>query len=135
MHFIVQTETDVSTVRRQARYLAEILGFDRVASYAVATAVSELANNLVRHATRGGEIFLTELFNPNTGQRGMEIVARDEGPGIADPSLALKEGYSSNGGLGCGLPGVKRLMDEFELTVTGGTQVTVRKWLKILKKP
>jgi serine/threonine-protein kinase RsbT len=95
----------------------------------VATAASELANNLWMHATAGGHIGLA-LVHTATG-RAIELRARDAGPGIADLGLAMTEGYSTGGGLGFGLPGVRRLMDEFtiESAPSHGTAVVARKWL------
>jgi len=96
----------------------------------IATAVSELARNVVRYATDGrGEMLLRVL--PATGHGvGLEVVVRDEGPGIADVERAMRPGYSSGSGLGMGLPGARRLMDELEIdSVPGrGTSVTIRKW-------
>jgi serine/threonine-protein kinase RsbT len=93
----------------------------------VATAISELARNIVRYAVRG-EIILRLV--QNNGKRGIEVVAADDGPGIADIGLAMQDGYSTSGGLGLGLPGTRRLMDDFEITSDfgKGTTVTVRRW-------
>jgi len=89
-----------------------------------------LANNLWMHASHGGQVRLQVLH----GERGpgVELQAEDDGPGIPDVPLALAEGYSTGGGLGCGLPGVQRLMDEFHIAtrVGSGTCVTARKWAR-----
>ncbi|HVD76252.1 MAG TPA: ATP-binding protein, partial [Vicinamibacteria bacterium] len=94
----------------------------------IATAISELARNIIEYAT-AGEIVLSH--EDTDGRPGIVIVARDEGPGIPDVSRALSAGYSTGPGLGLGLPGVRRLMDDFEITSNAGrgTTVSVRKWL------
>lgn len=93
----------------------------------MATAISELARNIVRYAVRG-EIILRLV--QNDGKKGIEVVANDDGPGIPDVGLAMQDGYSTSGGLGLGLPGTRRLMDDFEITSDfgKGTTVTVRRW-------
>ena len=121
-------EHHVAQARQAAKALAEAIGFERVATYYVATSVSELANNLFFHAARGGAITLVALRRE--GEIGVEVVAEDDGPGIPDVELALQDGFSTTGGLGSGLSGVRRLMDEFEITSTVGvgTRVVARKW-------
>jgi serine/threonine-protein kinase RsbT len=96
----------------------------------VATAASELANNLWMHADHGGCVSVVLLRG--AGGTGVELVAEDQGPGIADLALAMTEGYSTAGSLGCGLPGVQRLMDEFSIDSAPGrgTRVVARKWLR-----
>ena len=104
------------------------IGFDEIVSQMIATAVSELANNIVKYAGCG-EILMDRI---NTGSRtGIQVIARDRGPGIEDIQKAMADHYSSGNTLGLGLPGVKRMMDEFELTSDPGkkTTVTIRKWL------
>ncbi|MDX8411133.1 MAG: anti-sigma regulatory factor [Mariprofundaceae bacterium] len=98
-------------------------------SHYVATAVSELANNQFFHTNSGGVIQFYHI--EHSGRHGIEIVAQDEGPGIACIDMAMTDGFSSNGGLGGGLGGVKRLMDEFEIESEhgAGTRIVVRKWL------
>jgi serine/threonine-protein kinase RsbT len=126
LHFRVAEQADVERARRNARSLAAAQGLDAGDSEAVALAVSELAANLVRYA-EAGELVLS----PMTGSRGagVEIESRDLGPGIADLELVLRDGYSTGGGLGSGLPAVRRLMDEFEISSTpGGTRIVARKW-------
>jgi len=124
----VESEVDVSRARRAAIAMAESLGFGRAAAYRLATAVSELATNLVFHADRGGVIRLTPL--DAAGRVGLELAACDDGPGIADLDHAMRDGVSTAGGLGSGLPGTRRLMDEFEIasTVGEGTRVVARLW-------
>lgn len=125
---VVRDEYDVSRARVAASALAERAGFSRGAKYRLATAVSELATNLVFHATAGGVIRLAAVALD--GRIGIEVVAEDDGPGIADLELALTDGHSTNGGLGSGLPGCRRLVDEFEIQSQAGqgTRVVVRLW-------
>jgi serine/threonine-protein kinase RsbT len=126
----VGSEFDVAGVVARIARLCAGRGLDAVFSAHVTTAASELANNLWMHAPRGGRVLMTLL--ERAGSPGVELVAEDDGPGIADLPLAMTEGYSSAGGMGCGLPGVRRLMDEFEIdSVPGrGTRVVARKWLR-----
>ena len=118
----------VAQARQAARALAEAMGFERVATFSLATSVSELANNLFFHAARGGAITLVALRRE--GEVGVEVIAEDDGPGIPDVEQAMQDGFSTTGGLGSGLSGVRRLMDEFEIasTVGVGTRVVARKW-------
>ena len=112
----------------EARNAAMAIGFDEVIRQMIATAVSELANNIVKYAGCG-EILIDRI---DTGsQTGIEVTARDRGPGIEDTQQAMSDHYSSGNTLGLGLPGVKRMMDDFELTSEPGkgTKVTIRKWL------
>lgn len=123
---VVSEQVDVEEIRREARVLAVTLEFGGEAAEEVALAVSELASNLVRHATRG-EIDIAPL----NGARGagIQVESRDHGPGIADVEAALGDGFSTAGGLGSGLGSVRRLMDEFELVSSvAGTSVVCRKW-------
>jgi len=110
--------------------MASQLGFTSSELTLVATTISELARNIVAYANRG-EITL-KLIN-HSERRGIVVIASDEGPGIRDVSLALQDGYSTSRSLGMGLPGVRRLMDEFEIeTALGqGTKVTVKKWTSV----
>ena len=123
----VASDADILVAREKGRALATELGFSAMDSTFVATAISELARNIVTHAKRG-EIALVVL--ENSDRRGLQVVASDEGPGIADVSRALQNGHLS-GSLGLGLPGVSRLMDDFEILseVGRGTKVSVKKWL------
>jgi len=104
-------------------------GFSMSEATLIATAISELARNIVSYAHQGS-VTLRPVHGSN-GATGLTIVASDAGPGITDINLALRDGYSSSGGLGLGLPGVRRLMDEFDIVsrVGSGTTVTVTKWL------
>lgn len=125
----IATEADVVLARQTGRSLAVKLGFTESEPMFVATAISEIARNIVVHAAKG-ELFLSVLRAG--GKTGILIVARDEGPGIADLALAMKDGYSTVNSLGLGLPGARRLMDEFEvLSELGkGTTITMKKWLR-----
>jgi len=124
----VTEEYHIAQARQAATALAREIGFKQVPVYYVATSVSELAGNLFVHATRGGMITLAAV--KREGEIGIEVIAEDDGPGIPDVELALQDGFSTSGGLGYGLPGVKRLMDEFEIrsTAGGGTRILARKW-------
>jgi serine/threonine-protein kinase RsbT len=123
----IASDTDIVTARQRGRALATQLGFTSGDATIVATAISELARNIVLYAKRG-EVYVT----PVEGREGygLVITARDEGEGIADVRQAMQDGYSTSGRLGVGLPGVKRLMDEFEIVseIGKGTTVTVKKW-------
>ncbi len=125
-------EMDIVAARQRARDIASRIGFGAMDQSRITTAVSELARNVVRYATAGrGEVTIGEIAGLN-GQRGIEAVVRDSGPGIADLELALRPGFSSGKGLGLGLSGTKRLMDEMTVDsrLGAGTTVTVRKWLR-----
>ena len=123
----VGADVDIVTARQKGRELAAQCGLSSTDLAVVATAISELARNIVRYAVRG-EIVLRRVENGT--KRGIEVVATDDGPGISDVPLAMQDGYSTSGGLGLGLPGVRRLMDEFDIVSKfgKGTTVTVRKW-------
>jgi serine/threonine-protein kinase RsbT len=124
----VRNETGIAWAVMEARKAAIATGFDEVICQMIATAVSELANNILKYAGRG-EILMDRII---AGSRvGMEVIARDRGPGIEDIQKAMADHYSSGNTLGLGLPGVKRMMDEVELSSepVKGTTVTIRKWL------
>jgi serine/threonine-protein kinase RsbT len=125
----IETDADIVTARQEGRRLASLLDFSPSDLTVIAAAISEVARNIVEYASRG-EIHV-KLVERN-GRRGVMVVAKDVGPGIADISLALQDGFSTSGSLGLGLPGARRLMDEFELTseVGKGTTVTMRKWAR-----
>ena len=119
-------EADVAAAAREARALAEACGLSGVEAQHVATAVSEVAGNVLRYA-RGGEVLLVPA--ERGGRRGLEVTVRDAGPGIADVGLALRDGVSTGGSLGLGLPGARRLMDEFAIrSGATGTVVTMARW-------
>jgi serine/threonine-protein kinase RsbT len=123
----VRNETDVVISRQYSRAMAAASGFSVVDQVAIATAVSELARNMFDYA-KFGEITLRLL--DQDGRLGIVVIAHDEGPGIADVKRVLEGGYSTSGGLGLGISGTKRLMDEFEIEseVGKGTTVTAKKW-------
>ncbi|TMQ73729.1 MAG: anti-sigma regulatory factor [Candidatus Eisenbacteria bacterium] len=123
----IQNETDIVTARMRGRALALQIGFSPAQATLLATAISELARNILLYAQRG-EVVLSVLENSH--QAGVSVVARDVGPGIADLSRALEDGYSTSGRLGLGLPGVRRLADSFEIRSSpeGGTIVVVKMW-------
>lgn len=120
-------ESDIVIARQKARALAAELGFSSCDQTLIATAISEIARNIVSYAERG-EVSLGVLQN---GQRpGLSITVVDEGPGIADLEQAMQDGYSTSGSLGLGLPGAKRMMDDFEISSEPGkgTTIRMRKW-------
>jgi serine/threonine-protein kinase RsbT len=122
----VRTDADVVAARQAARELAERLDFSPTELTEIATAVSEIVRNIVRFADVGD--VLVELLD--APRRGLRITARDSGPGIPDVQQALQDGYSTYQGLGLGLPGARRLMDEFAVVSEHGrgTTVTMIKW-------
>ena len=124
---MVTKDSDVVTARQLGREMAVRAGFTSTDQTLIATAISEIARNIVKFARRG-EI-LIRLVDEH-GRRGVTVVARDAGPGIADTAAALRDGVSSYRGLGLGLPGARRLMDEFDVVseVGKGTTVTMAKW-------
>jgi len=121
-------DADIVEARMAARTLAANVGFGGADLVMIATAVSEVARNIIEYA-RVGEVILSVVGNQS--RRGLEVVARDQGPGITDIDEAMREGFSTSRGLGLGLPGSRRLMHEFriESQVGRGTTVTMRKWL------
>lgn len=122
----VISSEDVVVARTAGREVAKELAFSMSEETLVATAISELARNIVTYAGHG-EIRISLVTNGT--RRGINVVARDYGPGIADIELAMRQGYSTSGGLGIGLPGVRRIMDEFAIASDGGgTTVTITKW-------
>jgi len=123
----VRSDADVVFARQKGRELAAALGFGPTDLTLVATAISELTRNIVLYAKRG-RIVLKGI--ERDGRLGIMVVARDDGPGIPNVARALESGFSTSGGLGLGLPGVRRLTDEFDIVseVGRGTTVTVKKW-------
>jgi serine/threonine-protein kinase RsbT len=123
-------EESIVAARQRAREYVRELGFSMLDQSRIATAVSELTRNIVRYATDGaGEVVIRNVATDDRGV-GVEIVVSDSGPGIEDLSLAMRDGYTSGPGLGLGLPGTRRLVDEMEVdSVVGrGTIITIRKW-------
>jgi len=125
----IEHEGDIVTARQKGRELAAASGLSTTEQTLIATAISEIARNIVVYAHHG-QVVLTMV--EQNGRRGIVVVARDEGPGIENPELAMRDGYSSSNSLGMGLPGARRLMDEFELsTMVGkGTTITMKKWVR-----
>jgi RNA polymerase sigma factor (sigma-70 family) len=123
----VNIDADVVTARQKGRELATRAGFSATELTVIATAISEIARNIIKFAKRG-EVLIS-LVNEQ-GRTGVTVVVRDIGPGIPDLQQALQDGFSTYGGLGLGLPGARRLMDEFEIIseVDKGTTVTMAKW-------
>ena len=124
----VRSDADIVTARQRGRDLAQQLGFTGSDLTVIATAISELGRNILTYAGNG-EIILRPAHAGS--KHGIVVVARDEGPGIPDIALAMQDAYSTSNSLGLGLPGTRRLMDEFAIdSVVGrGTTVTVKKWV------
>jgi serine/threonine-protein kinase RsbT len=125
--FDVRTSQDVVRVRQEVRNRTAALGFSLVDQTKFVTAASEIARNTIDHGG-GGKMHISSITE--VGKRGLRLVFEDQGPGIADIKLALQDGYSTGGGLGMGLPGSKRLSNEFSVeTAPGkGTKVTLVRW-------
>lgn len=123
----IEHERDIVLARQKGRELAARSGLSTTDQTLVATAISEVARNIIVYAVHG-EVRLAAIRQD--GRRGVLVVAHDDGPGIANPELAMRDGYSTARSLGMGLPGARRLMDEFELTsaLGKGTTVVMRKW-------
>jgi serine/threonine-protein kinase RsbT len=123
----INSDQDIVIARQRGRALAIEVGFSTGDATLIATSISELARNIVSYARRG-EIALKIVRAAN--REGISIVASDSGPGIRDIRQAMTDGFSTSGSLGLGLPGVRRLMDEFEIASEPGrgTVVTVKKW-------
>lgn len=124
----IASDDDVVAARQAGRRLAESLGLGTTDLTLVATAISEVARNITAYAG-SGEILVRPI--ELNGAHGIEVVARDDGPGIADVDRALQDGFTTGGGLGLGLPGARRLMDDFEIVSQPGigTTVTMTKWV------
>jgi serine/threonine-protein kinase RsbT len=123
----IKSDQDIVTARQQGRLLATALGFSSGDATLIATAISELARNIVTYA-KSGEIRLTAING--SARQGIQMIAQDHGPGISDIAQALRDGFSTSGSLGLGLPGVRRLVDEFQIVSekNRGTTVTAQKW-------
>lgn len=124
----IRAPNDIVVIRQKVRVYAAEIGLGLVDQTKVVTAASELARNTLDYGG-GGECEIVTLKSP-TNRRGLKMVFEDNGPGIANPDLALTDGYTTGGGLGMGLSGSRRLMSEFKLEteVGKGTRVTVTKW-------
>jgi len=125
----IRTDADVVTARQEARTMGTALGFSSTDLTLLATAISEIARNITTYAGEG-EVALR--VRTESGRAGIEVVATDEGPGIADVELAMQDGYTTGNGLGLGLPGTRRLVDDFELDTTpgAGTRIRMVKWTR-----
>jgi serine/threonine-protein kinase RsbT len=127
IHVAISSDQDIVSARQKGRVMANEIGFSSGDATLIATAISELARNIVTYA-RKGQITLKRVNGLN--RQGISVIASDDGPGISDIRQALRDGYSTSGSLGLGLPGVRRLMDEFEISSQPGqgTTVAVKKW-------
>lgn len=122
----ITSDEDLVTARAEGRALAERLGFPRPDPTLIATAISEIARNIVVHVGQG-EIVLRSV--EDTNRYGLTVIAVDEGSGIRNVEAALRDDYSGRGGLGLGIPGARRLMDDFTIeSDADGTTVTMTKW-------
>jgi serine/threonine-protein kinase RsbT len=130
LRLAIAADVDVVQARLQGRELAAGAGFSTGDQTVIAAAISEIARNILNYAKRGE---ITLRLVPNGDRQGVEVIARDAGPGIPDIARAMQDGYSTSGGLGLGLPGARRLMDEFEVSsvVGEGTTVTMKKWRRL----
>ena len=125
----IQREADIVLARQAGRQLAAQLGFSMTDQTLIATAISEVARNIVVYAQQGEIV----LVRAQDGTRiGIQVIAIDEGPGIDNKDLAMRDGYSTKNSLGLGLPGARRLMDDFALEseIGRGTTVTMKKWMR-----
>lgn len=124
----IQSDLDVVTARSAAREIAKLQGFGAIDQARIATAVGELARNIFIYA-KTGRVIVRGV--DSGGKKGIEIVCEDQGPGIENVDLAMQDGYSTSGGLGMGIPGARRLMNDFHIRsqVGSGTTVTCRKWI------
>jgi serine/threonine-protein kinase RsbT len=124
---VINSDQDIVSARQKGRVMANEIGFSTGDATLVATAISELARNIVSYAQKG--LITIKLVN-GLNRQGIAVIASDDGPGIPDIRQAMRDGFSTSGSLGLGLPGVRRLMDEFEITSQPGrgTIVTVKKW-------
>ena len=126
----IESDADVVTARQRAREMAGALELTTTDQTLLATAISEVARNITTYAKRG-EVLLS-VVRDDGGRKGIQVIARDEGPGIENLDLALRDGYTSGSGLGLGLPGARRLVDDFDIeTAPGqGTKVTLVMWAR-----
>ena len=123
----IASDADTVIARQAGREVALRLGFSRTDATFVATAISEIARNITVHAGQG-EIIVRELSED--GRTGLAVIARDDGPGIADVAAVMRQDYRSDAGLGMGIWGAMRLMDEIDIDSKAGrgTTVTMKKW-------
>jgi serine/threonine-protein kinase RsbT len=125
----INNEFDIVLARQKGREVSKELQFGGVDQARITTAISELARNIYLYA--GSGVITIEVLEDN-GRKGIQISAADDGPGINDIRMVLQDGFSTSGGLGAGLPGVKRLMDSFDIdSMPGtGTKITITKWAR-----
>ncbi|MFT9596939.1 anti-sigma regulatory factor [Mesobacillus sp.] len=125
----INNEFDIVLARQKGREVSKNLQFGAVDQARITTAISELARNIYLYAG-SGQITIDVL--EDSGRKGIQISAADNGPGINDIRMVLQDGFSTSGGLGAGLPGVKRLMDSFDIdSMPGtGTKITITKWAR-----
>ncbi|WP_339174024.1 anti-sigma regulatory factor [Solibacillus sp. FSL R5-0691] len=125
----IVTEWDIVAARQLGRNEAKAIGFGAVDQARITTAISELARNIYLYA-RAGEVTIERISDED--KVGLRIIAADKGPGISNLKKVMEDGYSTSGGLGAGLPGVKRLMDTMDIqsTVGNGTTIVIEKWVK-----
>lgn len=125
----IDRDTDIVTARQRGRDLASQIGFAGSDLTVIATAISEVSRNIVSYATRGEIILQTA---EETNRRGIVVIARDDGPGMINVDDAMRDGFSTGNSLGLGLPGARRLMDDFEIvsSIGRGTTVTMKKWVR-----
>lgn len=124
----INTELDIVIARQKGREIAKELGFPSIDQAMIATAISELTRNIITYAKSG---FLVLENLERQGKKGILVISKDNGPGIENIELAMQDGYSTSNSLGLGLPGVQRLMDDFEIksTLGQGTTVHTIKWM------
>jgi len=124
---VIRSDLDIVIARTLARDTAKTLGFGAIDQARIATAVSELARNIFLYAGTG-TVTVREV--ERSGRKGLEVICEDQGPGISSIDQVMQDGYSTSRGMGMGLPGAKRLMDEFDIRSQEGigTTITCRKW-------
>jgi serine/threonine-protein kinase RsbT len=125
----IRADVDILAARQAGRTIASSLAFSPSDLTVIAAAISEVSRNILVYAMQGEvQLAVTE----QNGRRGVTVIARDDGPGIADVTLALQDGFSTSGSLGLGLPGARRLMDDFAIQseMGRGTTITMRKWAR-----
>jgi serine/threonine-protein kinase RsbT len=124
----ISDEDDISTVRSSVKRVVALLNFSLVNQTKIITAASELARNTLEHG-KGGHA-LIQIIDDGTGRIGLRMIFEDNGPGIPDPDQALEDGFTTGKGMGLGLGGARRLMDEFQLesSIESGTKVSITKW-------
>lgn len=124
----LESEHDIAVARNEVRVMAGRIGFRTIDQTRLVTVASELARNVVKYARRGRMI--AQPAEDGRGRQGLRLIFEDSGPGIPDIEAAMRDGFTTGGGLGKGLPGSKRLVDEFEIESAPGrgTRVTVARW-------